>query len=250
MTNGKLLTYDEAMEPVRAAWEQDADPEIGELRAELQTANMLRAARLALGLTQQQAARLTGEDQGDISKFESGKLDPRFSRAQRYLDALRAAAESGKAAVLAAKPALSAWQAAQYLLEIQDQAAAITNLKLQKLLYYGQGYSLAICDQRLFVERIKRWDHGPVVPQVWKAYTDNGAGLIPRPDDFDPLDVDPKARLVLERVAEGLGQMTAGQLVDRTHAERPWVETKPNAEIPVDLIADFFKGELAAGRLP
>ena len=28
------------------------------------------------------------------------------------------------------------------------------------------------------------------------------------------------------------------------------LKTKPNAEIPVDLIADFFKGELAASRLP
>lgn len=245
----KALTYDEAMAPVRAAW-GTGDPEIAELGEGLASANILRDARLALGLTQQEAARLTGEDQGDISKFESGKLDPRFSRAQRYLDALRSAAESGRAALLAAKPALSAWRAAQYLLEIQGEPAGITNLKLQKLLYYGQGYSLALCERRLFPERIKRWDYGPVVPQVWKAYTDNGDAVLPRPDDFDPLDVEPKARLVLERVSEGLGRLTAGQLVDRTHAERPWVETKPSDPIPTDLIADFFKEELAAGRLP
>ena len=132
-------------------------------------ANMLRAARLALGLTQQQAARLTGEDQGDISKFESGKLDPRFSRAQRYLNALRAAAESGKATVLSAKPAPSACRLPSTSSRSRTYAAAITNLKLQKLLYDGQGDSLAICDQRLFVERIKRWEHGPVVPQVWEG---------------------------------------------------------------------------------
>lgn len=44
---------------------------------------------------------------------------------------------------------------------------AVTNLKLQKLLYYAQGFHLAVYGEPLFEEEIQAWAHGPVIPSVY-----------------------------------------------------------------------------------
>jgi uncharacterized phage-associated protein len=78
--------------------------------------------------------------------------------------------------------------------------AATSMPKLQKLLYYAQGYALALLGRPLFRDRIEAWDHGPVVPGVWQAHTQHQARPLPRPETFDVVGVDPEARAVLDRV--------------------------------------------------
>ena len=67
---------------------------------------------------------------------------------------------------------ISAFNVADYFLVQQDEDAGdlISNMKLQKLLYYAQGYFLAIANEPLFHERIYAWTHGPVVPKVYHKY--------------------------------------------------------------------------------
>jgi uncharacterized phage-associated protein len=48
--------------------------------------------------------------------------------------------------------------------------ADMTNMKLQKLLYYAQGQYLAEHEEPLFDEDIEAWSHGPVVPSVYRAF--------------------------------------------------------------------------------
>jgi uncharacterized phage-associated protein len=70
----------------------------------------------------------------------------------------------------------------------------LSNLKLQKLLYYAQGHHLARFGHALFEEPIQAWSHGPVVPGVYHEYKWAGAGPLTLPDD-DPFrwdDVDPQ----------------------------------------------------------
>lgn len=60
----------------------------------------------------------------------------------------------------------------------------ITNLKLQKLLYYSQAWHLAIYDEPLFQDRIEAWVHGPVVPSVFREYRSfRWSPIWPTPDD-------------------------------------------------------------------
>lgn len=61
---------------------------------------------------------------------------------------------------------LNCFDVAKYFLAQQDETAGdlISNLKLQKLIYYAQGFHLAISDRPLFPEPIKAWIHGPAVP--------------------------------------------------------------------------------------
>ena len=60
-----------------------------------------------------------------------------------------------------------------------DIYEGITHLKLQKLLYYAQGISLALLDEALFKEKILTWPHGPVVNEVYDVYKDYGKRDIP-----------------------------------------------------------------------
>lgn len=60
----------------------------------------------------------------------------------------------------------------------------ISNLKLQKLLYYAQGCYLAMYDAPLFKEDIVAWAHGPVVREVYDEYKAYGSGGITPPDDY------------------------------------------------------------------
>ncbi len=81
---------------------------------------------------------------------------------------------------------MTASEAARYFLALQDDEDSISNLKLQKLLYYAQGFSLALTGKPLFNDQIKAWIHGPVVPSVWADYRECGAGPVPRPLGLRP----------------------------------------------------------------
>ncbi len=69
---------------------------------------------------------------------------------------------------------------------MQDSDAdTISNLKLQKLLYYAQGIFLAINDEPLFEEPILAWAHGPVVESVYHEYKAYGSSGIEFDEDFN-----------------------------------------------------------------
>ncbi len=67
---------------------------------------------------------------------------------------------------------LSCYDVAQYFLAKADEDAGdlMSNLKLQKLMYYAQGFSLALCNKPLFPERIEAWIHGPVISALYHEY--------------------------------------------------------------------------------
>lgn len=119
----------------------------------------------------------------------------------------------------------------------------ISNLKLQKLLYYAQGSFLAVTDQPLFNDAIVAWQHGPVVESVYHQYKKNGAEGIPFDEDFDFSDFTDDENDLLTQVYNIFGQYSAWKLRNMTHNETPWQETSQNAVIPIEKIKDYFKKE-------
>lgn len=214
----------------------------------------LRELRSTLGVTQAAAAEITGENQGDISRMESGELNPSVTRANRILQRLGEYAttltEPAAAPIpvrrISRRPIVNADVAAAYLCAVYDDEDSFSQLKLQKLLYYAQGYALALLGRPLFGDRIEAWDHGPVVPGVWQAHTQHQARPLPRPETFDVVGVDPEARAVLDRVYAELGQFEAWRLRDMTHDEPPWRDTPHNETIPLDRLRDYFTSRLSA----
>ncbi len=131
---------------------------------------------------------------------------------------------------------------AKYFVSLVDEEAgdSISNLKLQKLLYYAQGAYLALYDEPLFPEAIKAWIHGPVVPQAYHEYKDFGAGPI-AVTKIDPYTYPPNVREVLEEINSVYGQFTAGKLRSMTHSEPPWMNTPQSQTISLDSMKAFFR---------
>lgn len=121
-----------------------------------------------------------------------------------------------------------------------EGADLISNLKLQKLLYYAQGTFLGITDHPLFDDAIVAWEHGPVVPSVYHAYKSNRGNGIDYTDDFDFDQISPEDESILESVYENFGQFSAWKLRNMTHEESPWKDTPKNHEISQEKIRDYF----------
>lgn len=141
----------------------------------------------------------------------------------------------------------SAQDIANYFLTIVDRddaGDALTNLKIQKLLYYAQGFSLALNRRALFGEKIVRWNLGPVVVEVYESLKNYGADAIPAPKDFDPAIIDADDRELLNEVFEVYGQFSAAALVNMTHEESPWRTTKDREEIDHKKLQNFFMTRL------
>jgi len=119
---------------------------------------------------------------------------------------------------------LTAGTIAKYFLTKTDEEAGdtISNLKLQKLLYYAQGFHLVLRNGLLFSENIEAWRHGPVVPRVYRDYAGYEAGPIPLPDKFDPSTINEDVRDLLDEVYQVYGQFSAWRLREMTHEEPPW----------------------------
>lgn len=121
-----------------------------------------------------------------------------------------------------------------------EDSEYITNLKLQKLLYYAQGCYLAKYDKCLFKDEFVAWEHGPVIKAIYDKYKKNGSAGIQYDEDYDDI-LDENTKEFLRRVYNYFGQYTAWKLRDMTHQERPWKETTRNSIISKELIKEYFK---------
>lgn len=127
----------------------------------------------------------------------------------------------------------------------EDLGENITNLRLQKLLYYVQGFHLAMNDGApLFEEPIVAWQHGPAVRAVWARFRDRGADALPTPPDFDPEAVDAEAREAIEEAYGVYGQYSARGLRNLTHEEAPWRDTPIGETIAREALHRYFADHL------
>ena len=145
---------------------------------------------------------------------------------------------------------ITAQEAAEYLLTCIDpeREDTMTNLKLQKLLYYCQGWHLALLDEPMFSDSVEAYKLGPVVPSVYKKYKDRNDPAKPLITPTVRPNVPVKTGLVLEDVWDKYGKFTASGLVDMTHSETPWREAyqakKDHRVITQGSMRDFFKARL------
>ncbi len=108
-----------------------------------------------------------------------------------------------------------------------DRGMKLTNLKLQKLLYYVQAWKLALDHEPLFVDDIEAWVHGPVVPRVFRRF--KALRWEPLPCQDDPIK-DAKVVSHIKAVLTRYDKFSAGQLEQLTHSEAPWVEARKGLE--------------------
>jgi uncharacterized phage-associated protein len=104
--------------------------------------------------------------------------------------------------------------------------AEMTNMKVQKLLYYSQSLHLAMYDEPLFEEEIQAWRYGPVCPPAYKFYSEFEAKQLPIPSQELLLQIPDEKKQLLEEVWEYFGGYHAYRLSNMTHLEFPWKKAR------------------------
>jgi len=137
----------------------------------------------------------------------------------------------------------TAHDVAAYILAQQGPMSA---MKLQKLLYYSQAWSLVWDDKPLFGERIEAWSGGPVVREIYNSHRGK-FGIDDWPEgNGDALDGD--ERETVDAVLKFYGDRSPQWLSDLTRAEEPWQKARgdcaPNVrvagEITLARMAEFY----------
>ncbi|MFZ4665312.1 MAG: Panacea domain-containing protein [Prochlorotrichaceae cyanobacterium] len=126
---------------------------------------------------------------------------------------------------------LSCFDIADYFIWLANETGSfLSNLKLQKLVYYAQAWHLALYDAPLFAEDFQAWVHGPVIPSLYQKY--KSFGWQPILEDADP-KLPEDVFQFLDEVAEEYFGCDAYELEQMTHAEDPWKWAR--GDLPPDM---------------
>lgn len=108
---------------------------------------------------------------------------------------------------------------------------SLETLKLQKILYYCNGWNYALNNRTLiFEDELQAWAHGPVVPNVYNLHAGE-ASISTWPHGGDSTLITPEQERVVDAVLHFYGAKSGWALRNLTHTETPW---KNHWEEPVD----------------
>lgn len=110
---------------------------------------------------------------------------------------------------------MEALNVANYIIDNWSDKFEITNLKLNKLVYYSQVESLRKYNRPLFDDIVEAWQYGPVEPVVYHTFSSYGRNCITKSSDLAILDGTSKK--LIDSVMDKLGMLTAFDLVTLSH---------------------------------
>lgn len=126
---------------------------------------------------------------------------------------------------------------------------SISNLKLQKLLYYVQAAFLTN-GKEAFTDEIHPWRYGPVVSEVYQEFKIYVSGNIQ--DKFPDIKLSESEAELTNRVIESYREYTPPQMINKTHQEGPWKNASFNKDdiIKKETIRDYYNrhGDLLYGN--
>lgn len=125
-----------------------------------------------------------------------------------------------------------------------EHGELISNLKLQKLLYYMQGYFIAIFDRKLFENDIEAWQYGPVVSETYNHFKGFGRASITLEAGAETANLNAEEQKLFDEVLSEYTQYSAIKLMNMTHEESPWMSafnSNPKGLITKKLLSDYFK---------
>lgn len=136
---------------------------------------------------------------------------------------------------------------AKYILKKTGQ---ITTMKLQKLVYYCQAWSLAWDGVPLFDEDFQAWANGPVCPELFNRH--HGKFVVDEGflADVSDYSFGKDAIETMDAVLGHYGDKESHWLSELTHKESPWKEARagiPNGErcttvISKDSMQQYYGG--------
>ena len=141
----------------------------------------------------------------------------------------------------------SALQVAKYIVKKQK---SVTTMKLQKLVYYCQAWSMVWEEIPLFKEKIQAWANGPVCPELFKFHKGR---YVLTPSDFsdvEDFDFTDKQKATMDKVLKFYGDKEPNWLSELTHKEAPWKNARVNIkmgehsekEITLESMQEYYGG--------
>jgi len=109
---------------------------------------------------------------------------------------------------------------ARYILE---KYGPMSVMKLQKLVYYSQAWSLVWDEKPLFDEQIEAWANGPVIRELYNEH--KGMFLIDTVlfQNKEKHTLNEEQRDTINEVLKAYSGKSAQWLSDQTHSEQPWI---------------------------
>lgn len=135
-----------------------------------------------------------------------------------------------------------------YMAEADEESERLSPMRLQKLLYYTQGWGIACLERPIFREKIKAWTYGPVVPQIFHQFKAHGKNGIPPEAVEVPRTMEPSELTLIQSVWATYRAYSAVSLSEMTHNEDPWKEARGSLpleascenEIDLDSLYRYF----------
>lgn len=126
----------------------------------------------------------------------------------------------------------------------------LTNMQLQKLVFFAHGVHLAAYGSPLIEEPVRAWDFGPVIPDLYEKLRKYGKGFVQSPlaPEARTLDPDGSEFQAIRSVWEAYKSFDAWALSKISHLPgSPWSkvwEKNRYADIPNQLIRDYYQGRV------
>src|SRR3954466_1395085 len=125
----------------------------------------------------------------------------------------------------------------------RDGGRALSNMQLQKLVYFAHGWNMALHRHPLIRDEVQAWEFGPVIPTLYRALAPWGPDPVTQPIDAPRENLEPNERDVLEQVYAAYADYPASTLSSLTHRRgTPWERVfepgRRGVVIPDNVIAD------------
>jgi uncharacterized phage-associated protein len=123
---------------------------------------------------------------------------------------------------------------ANFILDFcQDRGRTVTNLSLQKIVYFCHVWSLVFLRRPLVRHKFEAWEFGPVLPYLYREFRElDRAAINRRATHLDLIDgkkkvveykFDPDTDRLLREIVDFYSRLSAGDLVNLSHAKGgPW----------------------------
>lgn len=224
------------------------------------TTRELKGIKIFLGVSGSDLGELIGMDKSSVSRVLSAKQSIKHDMAMLIMERLKDEIQSpGYNKILlknlhnetnthqTKELGIDIFQLAEYLIRFfENNESPISNLKLQKLVYYAQGIALGRYSVKLFNDPILAWAHGPVVRALYDRYRSSNAHPVQSDKSLliDDITNNELVKKILDETISLYGVYDAWALRNKTHNESPWLETNKDEVITDEKIISYFRKQI------
>lgn len=138
---------------------------------------------------------------------------------------------------------VTVFDVASYVLR---RIGSMSTMRLQKLVYYCQVWSLVWDEEPLFMEDIEAWANGPVIRELFNYH--RGHYSISEVTIGNPDTMSPTQKATIDAVLDYYGDKSAQWLIDLSHMEEPWKKARAEMKdlergdrvISLESIANYY----------